>query len=87
MAINNEIIQTNAEAVEIFAKLEKMSKEQPDVFQFFLSRYGTDMLTYFDWGNALWNVDEKPAGALDKFMPYITAVLSILILAVVFLKK
>ncbi|OGM10547.1 hypothetical protein A2159_01325 [Candidatus Woesebacteria bacterium RBG_13_34_9] len=81
------LIQTNAEAVELFAKLEKMSVEKPDVFQFFLSRYGAQMLDYYNWGNALWNVDERPVGILDKFIPYITVVMVLIFGIIGIVKK
>jgi hypothetical protein len=76
----DQSISKNQEAIELFAKLEILASEQPDVFKFFLNKYGSEMLSYYNWGDALWRTDEQPVGALDKFLPYIGLVFQVIII-------
>jgi len=86
--MNNEekIINENSEIASLFEKLDTFAKSKPDVFAFFCKKYEQILYDNFDWAYALFHSDEKPAGSLDKFMPYITVALSLITLVVVFIK-
>lgn len=79
-------VQQDAEAVQLFAELEKLSKAKPEVFAFFISKYAGLINDNYDWGYALWHTDDPKAGSLDKFLPYINAAILLFVAAFLFIK-
>lgn len=84
--VNEKLIEENKEIATLFESLEQYSKQKPEVFAFFCKRYETILYDNFDWAYALFHSAEKPAGILDKFLPYISVALLLIILVAVFIK-
>jgi hypothetical protein len=85
MANKPDLTQESTEAVELFKQMDVLATQSPEVFEFFLSKYGSQMLDFYDWGQ-LWRVDQQNDG-LAKILPWISAAISIITLIVVIIKK
>lgn len=83
----SKIVEENAEIATAFEQLEKYYKSKPDVFAFFCKKYEQILYDNFDWAYALFHTNEKSAGILDKIMPYVSVVFSLITMIVVLVKK
>ena len=82
-----QLINENAEGAELFVKLEDYSNRHPDAFAFFCNKYQTILYDNFPWAEVLFRFDQRSAGVLDKYIPYVSAVLSLIVLILLMVKK
>lgn len=79
-------INQSAEAADLFTKMDELATRNPKVFEFFLSKYGAEMLDFYPW-EMLWRTEEQAKSMLEKIIPYVSIAVSIITLIAVIVKK